>query len=452
MYVNPDIFKAYDVRGEYPNEINTKAVYISSREFVEYLRSETKGSGPLRIVVSSDARVSSPEIKKGVVEGLLDDGATVIDMGQSATPFHYFTVAKDAADGGIMVTASHNAYRFNGLKFIKKGGSPIGDGLEIIKNIAKRGIFNTVGKRGDIVERLPYHEYIDFLFSRVDLSKTKNMHIVIDAGGGMASLLLPHIVRRLPCKTTVLGGEIIFDANHEPLNPMNEMHLAELKNVVVEEGADFGVALDPDADRSGFITHNARFFRADYMGAFFARELLKKNPGATVVYDVRSSSILRETVEAAGGRPIESRVGHSFIKTAMHKEDAIFAAELSGHFYFKDAYYTDSDFLPMLYFLQFLSQSGKSSDAILEEFEKYPSSGEMNFKITQRDHILEKIAAQFSDARETKWLDGLSIFYDDWWANIRPSNTEPYVRLNVEARTHELLKMKLDEIKELLAG
>ena len=170
------------------------------------------------------------------------------------------------------------------------------------------------------------------------------------------------------------------------------------------------------------------------------------------MYDVRSSSILRETVEAAGGRPIESRVGHSFIKTAMHKEDAIFAAELSGHFYFKDAYYTDSDFLPMLYFLQFLSQSGKSSDAILEEFEKYPSSGEMNFKITQRDHILEKIAAQFSDARETKWLDGLSIFYDDWWANIRPSNTEPYVRLNVEARTHELLKMKLDEIKELLAG
>ncbi len=452
MYVNLGIFKAYDIRGEYPSEINAKTAYIIARAFAEYLRGEFKEARPMRVVVSSDARQSSPDLKKGVMEGLLDEGVEVIDMSQSTSPFHYFAVVHEGADGGMMVTASHIPYRLNGFKFTKKDGEPIGSrGLEIIKNISKRGIFNKVVKRGTSLAHVPYREYIDFLFKQVDVSLAKNMHIVIDAGGGMAGSLLPHIVRRLPCKVTVLHGDVAFDMAHDPLNPMNEIHLADLKNAVVAHNADFGVAFDPDADRSGFVTHNARFFRADYMGVYIASSLLKKNPGAAVIYDVRSSGILRETVENAGGKAIVSRVGHTFIKSAMRENNAIFAAELSGHFYFKDFHSMDSDFLPMLYFLQLLAESGKSSDAILGEFEKYASSGEVNFKVVLREHLLEKIAAHFADAKAVSWLDGLSIYYDNWWANVRPSNTEPYVRLNVEARDRAVLNQKLEEFKKFLA-
>ncbi len=452
MYVNLDIFKAYDVRGRFPEEINAKSAYIISRAFIEFIRSNLPAGGKsrLRVVVGSDARPSSPELKRAVIEGLLDEGVSVIDMGYATSPFHYYSVFAEDADGGIMVTASHNAYQDNGLKFTRKGGESIGDGFDIMKNISKRGIFAKQSVRGEIMEKNLHREYIDFLFSQVDLSRAGDMHVVVDAGGGMTTLLLQQLVKRLPCKMTIINGDLFFDLAHPPLNPIKEESLATLKNTVLEKSADFGVAFDADGDRSGFVTRNARYFRADYVGAFFAREFLKKYPGAAIVYDVRASSIFRETILQSGGRALESRVGHRFIKDLMRKEQVLFAAELSGHFYFQNADFMDSDFLPLLYFLQFVSQLNADSDAILTDFEVYPSSGEMNFEIKRKEGLLENIAGHFKDARETKWLDGLSIYYDDWWANIRMSNTEPLVRLNVEARTPERLKEKIAEIKTLL--
>ena len=450
MYVNLDIFKAYDVRGRFPEEINAKAAYIIARAFIELIRGKNKNR--LRVVVASDARTSSPELKKAVIEGLLDEGVSVIDQGYATTPFHYYSVFALEADGGIMVTASHNSYQDNGLKFTRKAGEPMGDGLEIMKNISRRGIFTKHDGRGEVVEQNLHREYIDFLISRVDLSKAGDMHIILDAGGGMASLLLPQLVKKLPCKTTIINGDLFFDLRHEPLNPIKEESLATLKNTVLEHRADLGVAFDADGDRSGFVTQNARYFRSDYVGAFLARELLKLHAGAAVVHDIRSSSIFRETIIANGGRPLESRVGHRFIKELMRKEGAIFAAEQSGHFYFQDIGYVDSDFLPFLMFLQFVAESRKDADTILSEFDVYPSSGEVNFKVKSKEGLLENIAHHFKDARETKWTDGLSLYYDDWWANIRMSNTEPLVRLNVEARTSEILKAKVAELKGLLRG
>jgi phosphomannomutase len=448
MYVNSDIFKAYDIRGIFPEEINGKSTYLIARAFAEYIRGKNKQ--PLRIIVAADARPSSPELKKGVIEGLLDEGVEVIDMGLATTPQHYFTVVQSGADGGIMVTASHNVYRTNGLKFTKKGGEQIGDGLEVMKQMVRRAIFQNAPQRGKLAEVPIAHEYIQFVLSKVDLSGAGEFKIICDTGGGMTSLLLPQLVRNLPCKVMIINGDLAFDMMHEPLNPAREESLAPLKNAVLEARADFGIAFDPDGDRCGFVTGNARYFRPDYVAAFFAREFLKTHAGAAMVYDVRSSNIFRETIAAGGGRALESRVGHRFIKELMRKEDAIFAGEMSGHFYFKDAFYMDSDFLPLLFMLQFLSKSGKKADEILDEFALYPSSNELSFKVKPGENFLEQIAAHYKDAKETKWVDGLSVYYDDWWANVRQSNTEPVVRINVEARTREVLNAKIDELKKIL--
>lgn len=452
MYVNPDVFKAYDIRGGFPGEINGRAVYVIVRAFIEYIRGKDTKQRKLRIVLANDGRPSSPELKKAVGEALLDEGVGVIDIGFATTPFHYYTVIKTEANGGIMVTASHDPQRMNGLKITIKGGEALlGDGMEVVKNIAKRGIFQAKAEeRGTIEHQSLHRDYIDFLLSKVDLSKTKDMKVIFDAGGGMAGVLLPHLIKRLPCEVRVLGGEMTYASAFKSLNPSIEEDLAELKNEVLRERAVLGVAFDQDGDRTGFVTNNARFFRPDYVGAFFAREFLKTHPGVAMVHDVRSSSIFRETIAAGGGRPLESRVGHSFIKALMRQEDGFFAVELSGHFYFKDFWYLDSDFLPFLYFLQLLSSSGKTSDQILSEFDRYPSSGERSFKIEGKDNILEQIAAAFADAKETKWVDGLSLYYDDWWANIRLSNTEPLLRLNVEARTQEILEEKLHALQALI--
>ena len=350
-----------------------------------------------------------------------------------------------------MVTASHNPQRMNGLKLSRRGAEPLGEGMEVVKSIARRGIFQTKSSNpGTMLSQSLAREYIEFIFSKVDLSKVSDFKVVIDAGGGMVSVLLPLFVRRLPCKAIVLNEEMTYASAFKSLDPSREDDLATLKNTVLKERADFGMALDQDGDRSGFVTKNSRFFRSDYMAAYFAREFLKRSPGSAVIYDIRSSSIFRETIASMGGRPIESRVGHSFIKALMRKEDAIFAAELSGHFYFKEFFYLDSDFLPCLYFLEFLSKAGKTADQLLEEFEIYPSSGELSFKVGDKPNLLEQIAATFKDAHETKWVDGLSIYYDDWWANIRISNTEPYIRLNVEARTSEVLAEKVEVLQKII--
>ncbi len=449
MYVNLGIFKAYDVRGRFPEEINAKSAYIIARSFVELIRTKIKGRP--RVVVASDARPSSPELKKAVIEGLVDEGVLVLDQGYATTPMHYYSVLAEDADGGIMVTASHNSYQDNGLKFTKRAGEPMENGLEIMKNIARRGIFSARGERGTVEAKDLHRAYVDFLLSQVDLSRAGSAHVVFDAGGGMTTLLLPYLAKKLPCKTTIINSELFFDLRHEPLNPIKEESLATLKNTVLAKGADFGIAFDADGDRSGFVTQNARYFRPDYVGAFLARELLKQHAGAAVVHDVRSSAIFRETVTKSGGRPIESRVGHTFIKELMRKENAVFAAEQSGHFYFQASGFMDSDFLPLLFFLQFVSDLRKDTDAILSEFEVYPSSGEQNFLVKKTEGLLENIAAQFKDARATRWTDGLSVYYDDWWANVRMSNTEPLVRLNVEARSRELLDTKLAELKEIIS-
>jgi len=440
MHVNPEIFKGYDVRGFFPEEIDAQGAYIIARAFVEYIRGKKKGQ--LKVLVGSDARPSSPELKKAIIDGLLDDGVLVIDQGLTTTPFHYYLVRDKQCDGGLMVTASHNPYRYNGIK---------DEAIAIIREIARRGIFQKNVERGRVVEEMPTRQYIEKLVSLVDLSKARALKVVCDAGGGMASLFLDKIARVVPFSMAVINSDLFFDANHAPLNPVKEECLASLKNKVIETRADCGVAFDPDGDRSGFVTGNARYLRGDYVGAFFAREILKQNPGAAVIYDIRASSIFRETIQSSGGRALESRVGHRFIKQLMRQENAVFAAEFSGHFYFRETYNMDSDFLPMLTFIQYLSQSDKTADGILDEFALYPSSGEINFKVEDTKNILERIAAYYSDARETKWLDGFTVYYDDWWANIRMSNTEPLVRLNVEARTRELLDTKVMEIKKLLS-
>jgi phosphomannomutase len=401
-------------------------------------------------MVAADGRSSSPELKKAVISGLVDEGVHVIDLGLATTPFHYYSVFSENADGGMMITASHNMYQMNGIKFAMPHQFQRDDFMSVLRETAKRGIFGKNDVKGKITEQSDPRKYLESLVSRVDLSQAKDMKIVLDAGGGMTALFIEKLSHILPCKILPLNDGLYFDTGHPPLNPMKENSLASLKNAVVENRADFGVAFDPDGDRSGFVTANARYFRADYIGAFFAREILKKKEGATIVHDIRSSSIFRETITSSGGKAIESRVGHWFLKQHMIKQNAEFAVEMTGHFYFKETYFMESDFLPLLYFMQFLSHSGKSADQILDEFQIYPSSGEIDFPVKKDEHLLENIAGHFKDAREMKWIDGLTIYFDEWWANIRMSVTQPLIRLNVEARTKVLLDTKVEELKKLI--
>jgi phosphomannomutase len=447
--LNPSIFKAYDVRGLYPSEISEEIAGEIGRGFVTYL-------GAQQIGVSRDMRLSSPTLAAAFIEGALAQGCDVVDYGMMATDMLYFAVAKDGLEGGAQITASHNPGEYNGIKMVRREALPLsGDaGLGDIRDMIATGTLPPQAPQpGRRTERDVLDAYIDHIMSFIDASIVRPFKVVADAGNGMAGLVAPKMFGRLPCQVIEMcytpDGRF---PNHEA-NPLIEENRAHIVQRVVQEKADIGIAWDGDADRCFFIDGTGEFVAGDFVTALLAEAFLLRHPQATIVYDLRASHAVRDVVEHYGGRALMNRVGHAFIKRRMRDEDAIFGGEVTGHYYFRENFYADNGFIPALLMLELMSKKQKSLAELLEPLRaKYFISGEINTKVASMTAVEEKLQAlarQYAGASIMK-LDGVSVEFPDWHFNVRPSNTEPLLRLNLEATTEAEMEKRRDEVLDII--
>jgi phosphomannomutase len=445
MTINPSIFKAYDVRGLYPSEVNEDAARLIGRGFVAYL-------GAKRIAVTRDMRLSSPSVAGAFMEGAREQGADVIDYGMCATDMMYFAVARDGLDGGAQITASHNPQEYNGIKLVRREAFPLsGDaGIGDIRDmIVSDAIPRPAGPPGGTSRMDVFDDYVKHVMSFIDASIIKPFNVVLDAGNGMAGMIAPRLFQQLPCRTTELCFEVDGTFPNHEANPLIEENRKDIVERVVRDKADIGIAWDGDADRCFFIDGTGEFIAGDFVTALLAEAFLLKHPGAKVVYDVRASYAVKDIVAKYGGTALMNRVGHAFFKRRMREEGAIFGGEVTGHYYFRDNFYADNGFVPALLILELMSRKGQTLAELLEPLrEKYFISGEINTRVGDMSLIQPKIdglAAKYSTGN-VYMLDGISAEFPDWHFNVRASNTEPMLRLNLEALTAELMEQKRDEV------
>ena len=443
--INTSIFKAYDVRGLYPGEVNLEAAREIGRGFVAYLKAK-------RIAVSRDMRLSSPAVAAGFIEGARQQGADVVDYGMLATDMMYFAVARDGHDGGAQITASHNPKQYNGIKLVRREAFPLSgeEGLgEIRDMIVNRTLPPPAGQPGSLSRKDVLGDYVAHVLSFIDPKIIKPFNVVLDAGSGMAGLVAPKLFERLPCRTTRLCFEIDGTFPNHEANPLIEENRRDIVERVVRDRADIGIAWDGDADRCFFVDGAGEFIAGDYVTALLAEAFLLRHPGAKIVYDVRASYAVKDMVAKYGGSALMNRVGHAFFKKRMREEGAIFGGEVTGHYYFRDNFYADNGFIPALLMLELMSRKGQTLRELVAPLrEKYFISGEINTKMPDMRVVQEKVdalAARYSDAR-TYAMDGVSVEYPDWHFNVRASNTEPLIRLNLEATTNEKMEQKRDEV------
>jgi phosphomannomutase len=451
MQINPDIFKAYDVRGVYPGEVNEDGARAIGAAFVAYLEAK-------RIAVGRDMRLSSPALAAAFIEGAVSQGADVVDYGMIPTDLLYFAVARDRHDGGVQVTASHNPKQYNGMKMVRQEAFPLSgeEGLlEIRQMIGRDAIPAPTSRRGTVTAKNALEAYVEHVMSFIDPAVIRPFNVVLDAGCGMGGLVAPRLFERLPCRTTPLCFTIDGTFPTHEANPLIEENRRDIVERVVAEKADVGIAWDGDADRCFFIDGTGAFVSGDFVTALLAEAFLLKHPGSTIIYDLRASYAVRDTVERYQGQSLMNRVGHAFFKRRMRETNAIFGGEVTGHYYFRDNFYADNGFIPALLMLELMSKKGQSLHDLLRPLNaKYFISGEINTKLKSMGEVpdrLDQIAAKFADGHQYK-LDGLSVEYDDWHFNVRPSNTEPLLRLNLEAKTPELMARRRDEVLALIRG
>jgi phosphomannomutase len=449
MKLNPDIFKAYDVRGTYPNEVDEAAARAIGAAFVTYLSAKTIGVG-------RDMRLSSPALAAAFIEGAASQGVEVVDYGMIPTDVLYYAVARDGLDGGVEVTASHNPKQYNGMKMVRREAVPLsGDaGISDIRDmIAADRLPAAAAAPGPVRQRNVVDPYVAHVLSFIDTSVIKPFKVVLDAGSGMAGLIAPRLFDRLPCRTTRLCFEIDGRFPNHEANPLIEENRRDSTERVLAEKADIGIAWDGDADRCFFIDGAGEFVPGDFVTALLAEAFLLKHPGATIIYDLRASHAVKDVVERYGGKPLMNRVGHAFFKRRMRDTGAIFGGEVTGHYYFRDNFYADNGFIPALLILELMSKKGQSLRELLEPLRlRYFISGEINTKLASMNAVpakLADIAAKYADGQQYK-LDGISVEYPDWHFNVRASNTEPLLRLNLEAATPELMEQKRDEVIGLI--
>ena len=403
-------------------------------------------------------RLSSPTLSAAFIEGVRRQGTNVIDYGMLGTDQLYFAVVHDDLEGGAQITASHNPKQYNGMKMVKAGALPLsGDaGIGDIRDMLSSGSLPTpAATPGTLTSRDVLPQYVEKVMSFIDESAIKPFKVVLDAGNGMAGLVAPKLFDGLPVKTTRLCFEVDGTFPSHEANPLIEENRRHIVEQVVAEKADIGIAWDGDADRCFFIDGTGAFISGDFVTALLAEAFLLKHPGATVVYDLRASHAVRDTVAKYGGRALMNRVGHAFIKQRMRQEDGIFAGEVTGHYYFRDFYYADNGFIPALLILELMSKKGQSLHELLRPYrDKYFISGEINTKLASMADVPTKLAAieaRYQDA-EIQRLDGVSVDYPDWHFNVRASNTEPLLRLNLEASTPALMEKRRDEVLSIIRG
>ncbi len=448
------VFKAYDVRATVPEPLSEEVAWRIGNATAQFLRTALSGydrSDPEmnRLVVGRDMRKSSPMLARALIEGMVATGAGVLDIGMVDTSQIYFAVNHLKCCGGVQTTASHNPANYNGFKICGPKGKPIGaeTGLAEIQRIALAIARHAVPNLDEVRQVDLSEPYRAFLLRFLD--KPRPMKVVVDASNGMAGRWFPILLGDIP-GLTVISLNFTHDGEFvHPPNPLVPANLAQLRAAVLESRADFGACFDGDADRCMFVDEQAEIVRCDLVTALLAGEYLKKNPGAAVVYDLRSSRIVPDTIRKLGGVPKRQRVGHVFMKRAMAETRAVVGGELSGHFYFRDFFNCDSGFFAFVALLNALTASGKSLGQLLKPYEVYAASGERNFENDNKDATLKALAERYRNGRIDQ-LDGVTIEFDDWWCNVRPSNTEPLLRLNVEADTPALLEAKLAELTPLL--
>jgi phosphomannomutase len=444
--LDPKVFKAYDVRGIYPDELDEAGAEAIGRAYVEQFE-------PRRMAVGRDMRLSSHAMQEAFMRGATSAGADVVDLGLVGTEMVYFAVGSLGLEGGAMVTASHNPKEYTGMKLVRRGALPVG-GESGLFDVRDRALASNDLPQARSPGSLESHDiwpaYVERVLSFVDVTAINPLRVVIDAANGMAGAMLPPVLVRLPVEAVRCYFEPDGSfPNHEP-NPLLPENREFIVRKTLEEGADLGVAFDGDADRCFFVDDTGEFVPGDFVTALFAESLLDKEAGAKVIYDVRASRAVPETIERAGGVPLVNRVGHAFIKARMRKEDAAFAGEVSGHYYFRDFSQADSGVIPFLLMLELISKRGRRLSEILAPLRsRYFITGELNTPVPDVALKLQELKERYADGHVSH-LDGISVDFDDWHFNVRPSNTEPLLRLNLEATSAELMEQKRDEVLEAI--
>jgi phosphomannomutase len=436
------IFKAYDIRGIVPDDLNVELAYRIGRAAPAVLEAQS-------IVVGRDMRVSSPDLAEALMRGIVDSGCDAVDMGMCSTSLNYFATGFGGYDGGIMVTASHNPKEYNGFKFSRKGAAPVSyeTGYADVERFVAGDVPPPAEKPGRITTVDHWPDYKKRLLELAE--GLSPLTVVVDAGNGMAGKFMPDLFADLPCELHPLYFELDGTFPNHEANPLKKENIVDLQRKVRELGADIGVAFDGDADRCMFVDEKGDAVSSDLVTALIALEVLPAEPGAAIIYDLRSSRVVPEEIEKAGGIPIETRVGHSFMKAIMRENGAPVGGELSGHYYFRDQYYSDSAETAMLFILRLMSRSKKAMSELVQPLKRYFPTGEINFTVEDKVATIRQLKDAFSDGEQSR-LDGLTVRYDTWWFNVRTSNTEPVLRLNLEANTAEIRDRERQRVEAVL--
>lgn len=442
------LFKAYDIRGVVPDELTPEIAYRIGRALVVFLQAE-------EVAVGRDMRVSSPALVGGLIDGIRDQGADVVDLGLVSSDALYFAVGKYGYRAGAMITASHNPAEYNGIKICREEARALSldEGIGQIRDLVLAGDFPTPadGRRGHVAERDILDAYAEHVLSLIDVSKIRPLKIAIDAGNGMAGETVPRVFRHLPCEVVPLFFELDGTFPNHPANPLEPDNIKDLQRAVQEQRCDLGAAFDGDADRVFLVDERGQFVGGDMTTAMVSVAMLGRSPGAAIVYNLICSRSVPETISRLGGRPIRSRVGHSYIKATMREEDAVFGGEHSGHFYFRDNWYADSGLIALLTVLQLVSEANEPLSAVLRPLDTRVRSGEINTEVPDPAATVALVEREFrARGADIDHLDGLTAEFPDWWFNLRSSNTQPLLRLNVEADTPELLNRATKDVLTLV--
>lgn len=443
MKFNEAVFKAYDIRGKVPSELNADVVHAIARAFADML---PEG----KIAVGRDMRLDSAQLSAALIKGLVQQGREVIDLGQITSDMIYFAVGKMGLAGGAMVTASHNPGEYNGIKLTGKGVSPIGQdtGLQDIKQTVLDNAYKSPLSKGSVVEQNILSQWVDHALSFAP--ELKPLKVGIDPGNGMASIDIAPLEQKTPLKIEAIFAEPDGNFPNHPANPLVVENLKDLSHLVADKQLDCGIAFDGDGDRAILVDESGSPVSPSIVGAILAEHFLEQHPNSVVLYNAITSRIVPDTIEKLGGKAVRTRVGHSFIKQAMAQHHAVFACEHSGHYYFQDNYNADSGLIAALCVLQIMCTKKQRLSQLVGQYEgKYFDSGEINFEVHSKGKVMDEISTEYADAK-IDTLDGLTASYEDWWFNLRPSNTEPLLRLNVEATSQSVMQENLDQISKIL--
>ncbi len=437
------IFKAYDIRGTYPDQIDARIARRIGQALVHFLKAK-------RLVVGRDMRTMAPEIQDAVIGGILSMGCDVIDIGLASTPMGYYAIGKLPCDGGLIVTASHNPKQYIGFKLCRQEARPMsGDtGIKDIEKLVHGPDLATAaraGKRDHVNVKAEFEQHIANFQKGI-----APMTIVVDYANGMGAHEAPAIFAKIPgLKVVSLYEELDGTFPNHEANPLKESNLDDLRAAVKKHKAPLGLAFDGDADRCAFVDEDGRTVHADLITVILARGMLQRFPGKGIIYDLRSSKVVPEEIQKLGGRPVRERVGHSFMKETMRRTDCIGGGELSGHFYFAENYFTDCGVLAAIMVMNQMSQEKRRLKAAADELRKYFPTGEINFKVADKDSLMQQVERKYATGK-IDHLDGVTVTFPDWWVNVRPSNTEPYLRMCLEADTKALMEQKKAELIAIL--